>query len=136
MSIYKTDAGKELMELIFDGKICPYCKAPTVFVDSIEVYQKSYGMIYLCRPCGAWCGIHKDSKAKSLGRLANAELREWKKKAHDAFDPIWKSNYKSRHEAYEWLSNQLRIPREYTHIGYFGVDTCKIVVELFKNELK
>ncbi len=126
----------ELLEAIMNGKICPYCKHPTVFVDSIEVYRKkSYGMIYLCRPCQAWVGIHKDSKAAALGRLANAELREWKKKAHDAFDPIYKSNQMSRAQAYEWLSQKLNIPRHYTHIGFFGVETCKRVVSLCKKEL-
>jgi len=123
-------------KLIFAGKICPYCKNPTVFVDSSEVYNKSYGMIYLCRPCSAWVGIHKDSKAKSLGRLANAELREWKKKAHAAFDPIYKSNYKTRHEAYDWLSIVLKIPRHYTHIGYFNLETCKKVVEICLKEMQ
>jgi uncharacterized protein YbaR (Trm112 family) len=126
----------ELLEKILKGLICPYCKQPTVFVDSEEVYQKSYGMIYLCRPCKAWVGIHKDSERAALGRIANAELREWKKKAHAAFDPIWKSNLMNRHNAYEWLSQQLKLPRHYTHIGFFGVDTCKRVVALCKKELE
>lgn len=125
----------ELLEKILKGQICPYCKQPTVFVDSAEVYQKSYGMIYLCRPCKSWVGIHPDSERAALGRLANAELREWKKKAHAAFDPIFKSNHMSRSAAYEWLSEKLKIPRHYTHIGFFGVETCKRVVELCKKEL-
>lgn len=125
----------ELKE-IFEGKICPYCKQPTEFVDSIEVYQKSYGMIYLCRPCKSWVGIHPDSEAAALGRLANAELREWKKKAHDAFDPIWKSNLMNREQAYDWLSEKLKVPRHYTHIGFFGVETCKKLVTICKKELE
>lgn len=129
-------AMKEMFELIFTGKICPYCKGETEFVDSSEVYRESHGMIYLCRPCKSWVGIHKDSERAALGRLANAELREWKKKAHDAFDPIWKSNLKSREQAYDWLSEKLGVPRHYTHIGFFGVETCKKLVAICKKELE
>jgi hypothetical protein len=101
----------------------------------VEVYGTSYGMIYLCRPCSAWTGTHKPEPKKALGRLANSELREWKKKAHAAFDPLWKSNYMNRHEAYAWLSKQLNIPAEYCHIGMFGVETCKALVIVCKKEL-
>jgi len=124
----------EMMQLIFKAEICPYCKENTEYVDSSCIYGKSYGMIYLCRKCRAWVGVHKGTD-KALGRLANDELREWKKKAHAAFDPIWKSNLKNRHQAYAWVSEQLNIPPEFTHIGMFGVDTCKKLVELCKKEL-
>lgn len=121
---------------IFEGKICPYCKQPSQYVDSKIIWGKSYGMIYYCQPCQSWVGVHKDEPEKALGRLANAELRELKKEAHAAFDPIWKSNMKSRHDAYTWLSEQLGIPRDYTHIGYFGVETCKKVITICKLELQ
>lgn len=64
--------------------ICPYCGRSAEFVDSIAVYRRSYGMIYLCRPCDAYVGVHGRSDTP-LGRLANAELRRWKIAAHDAF---------------------------------------------------
>jgi hypothetical protein len=35
-------------------------------------------------------GCHKGT-TKPLGRLADAELREWKKRAHAAFDPVWQA---------------------------------------------
>lgn len=120
---------------IIKGNICPYCKQPPKLVDSSVIYGKSYGMIYYCQPCDAYCGVHKGTTIP-LGRLANKELREWKRKAHDAFDPIYKSNYMTRKEAYSWLSQKLKLPRDYTHIGMFGVETCKKVVELCKKELE
>jgi len=123
-------------KLIFEGKVCPYCKKPSEYVkDSSVVFSRDFGPIYYCKSCAAWCGCHKDEPKKSLGRLANAELRELKKEAHAAFDPVWKSNLKNRHQAYAWLSEQLNIPPEFTHIGMFGLDTCKKVVELCKKEL-
>ena len=131
---------------------CPYCNAPAVLVDSAEVYHgNSYGMIWLCRPCQAWVGVHKGSD-KPLGRLANKELRDWKIRAHAVFDPIWKEkarrrqaggvgksgrpggpHYKpayARISAYKWLAEQLGLEREETHIGMFDVETCKRVVEI------
>lgn len=69
------------MDEIFTGKICPYCGKPTEFVDSSVIYGRSYGMIYLCRDCRAYVGVHKGTN-QALGRLANAELRDAKKEAH------------------------------------------------------
>lgn len=116
---------------IMKGKVCPYCKRRSVFVDSSEVYGTSYGMIYLCRPCKAWVGVHKGTN-KSLGRLANSNLREYKKEAHKYFDQIWKSGKMTRHGAYKWLSNELHIKKEFTHIGMFNEETCQKVINLSK----
>lgn len=121
---------------IISGKICPYCNQKTVYVDSSEVYSKSYGMIYLCRPCGAWVGVHKGTN-KALGRLANKELREAKKFAHAFFDPLWKrkmkqglSKSKARSRAYIWLADEMGLDVNKTHIGMFDVDQCKKVVDI------
>lgn len=132
----------ELQKEIIAGKICPYCKSKTKFVDSSEVYYgKSFGMIYLCKPCEAYVGVHKGT-AKALGRLANKSLREAKKKAHYWFDQLWKSPrntvrdmVRERVRRYKWLSKQLGIPKEYTHIGMFGNETCHRVVVRSKLEL-
>ena len=59
---------------------CDYCGRETEYVDSKVIYGKSYGKIYLCRNCMAYVGVHKGTD-KPLGRLANAELRNWKKAA-------------------------------------------------------
>lgn len=73
-----------------------------------------------------------------MGGLANAELRKAKMEAHAAFDPLWKrkiekegcSKGKSRRAGYRWLSEQLGIPYEKTHIGYMNLDECRKVVEV------
>lgn len=123
----------ERQEKIIAGKICPYCGNSSVFVDSAEIYGKSFGMIYLCRPCDSYVGVHKGTD-QALGRLANRELREWKKRAHHVFDLVWKSGKMKRGEAYSWLSEQLGIPKKYTHIGMFSVETCKKVVDLINKQ--
>lgn len=114
---------------------CDYCHRLTEFVDSSEVYGTSYGMIYLCRPCKAWVGVHKGSD-KPLGRLADASLRQWKQNAHNAFDPLWKyGRFRGRRNAaYAWLAEQMGLPVEETHIGMMDVPQCKQVVEICINE--
>lgn len=113
--------------------ICPYCNSQAEYVDSIEVYRsRSYGMIYICFPCKAYVGVHKGTD-RPLGRLANAELRQWKIKAHDAFDPLWKSKEMTRGKAYKWLRDNLGIPKEDCHIGKMDVAMCMNVVDLFKH---
>lgn len=128
--------------------VCPYCHQNTEYVSSEVVYGgRDFGMIYLCKMCEAWVGVHKGSR-EPLGRLANKELREWKIKAHDAFDPLWQAkltkrrkergHYKkawARNSGYRWLAEQLGITREECHIGMFDIETCKKVVEICKPHL-
>lgn len=114
---------------------CPYCGRQAEFVDSKVVYGKSYGMIYLCRNCMAYVGVHKGTD-KPLGRLANAELRYWKKAAHAAFDPLWQYGFfKGRRKAaYRWLAKKMDLPLEETHIGMFDVSQCKRVIKILEKE--
>lgn len=121
----------ETQTAIIQGKICPYCKGKTEYVDSSVIYGKSYGMIYLCSPCDAYCGVHWGTD-KSLGRLANKELRKAKIEAHKYFDVIWKEGHEERGEVYKHLANHLKLPVEYCHIGMFSVKTCQKVVDWSK----
>lgn len=116
--------------------ICDYCGKPAQFVDSALVYHgHSYGMVYYCPDCQAWVGVHKGTD-RPLGRLADAELRRWKRIAHMNFDRIWRNNRRmSRKKAYEWLSSQMGLPAEETHIGMFDVGRCKEVIALCKKRL-
>lgn len=113
---------------------CDYCGEPADYVDSAVVYGgSSYGMIYYCKPCDAYVGVHKGSD-KPKGRLANANLRFWKKNAHAAFDALWKDGRMSRSQAYSWLSSKMGLPPQLTHIGMFDVAQCKQVVDIMKTE--
>lgn len=115
--------------------LCDYCGRPAKYVDSKTVYGRSYGMLYLCECCNAYVGVHKGTNVP-LGRLANAELRHWKRTAHAFFDPFWKvGQFKhQRNAAYRWLSEQMGLPQEKTHIGMFDVDQCKQVIDICQRE--
>lgn len=108
---------------------CPYCGSSAEYKDSKAIYGRSYGMVYHCPPCDAYVGVHKGTD-KPLGRLADKELREYKKKAHSAFDPMWQSGRFRRNQAYGWLSEQMGLTRDETHIGMFDIDRCKQVIDI------
>jgi len=119
--------------------VCPYCGRPAELVDIQVIYGKSYGLIWLCRPCEAWVGTHKNSKKHApLGRLANEELRNWKKRAHERFDLLWQRKVRkegctvtaARRAAYKWLAEQLGISMRACHIGRFDVEQCKRTVAI------
>ena len=131
----------EHQELIYSGKICPYCDSETKKVTEEFIYNKTYsGNKMICcvnfPKCNSYCGTHKEDES-SLGRLADSSLRQYKKVAHSCFDPIWKDHkVLSRKQAYSWLSEKLEIPVEYTHIGYFNIETCKRVITICSEYLK
>lgn len=116
---------------------CDYCGRKAEFVDSKIVYGRSYGKIYLCKNCMAYVGVHKGTD-KPLGRLANAELRYWKKAAHAVFDPLWKYGRFRGHRdvAYAWLAQKMHLPPEETHIGMFDVNQCRYAIKIIKENEK
>jgi len=126
---------------VLAGLVCPYCGGNTEYVNGSSVWKDDTRMIYLCRPCKAWVGVHKGTD-QALGRVANADLRALKKLAHRWFDPIAVeglindfytttiTGMGTREKAYYWLAGQMNIKKEYCHIGMFGEDECKRVIAI------
>lgn len=120
---------------------CPYCGADAELVTGDMIYPHRPDLhsknFWRCAPCRAWVGCHGSSE-NALGRLANAELRAWKARAHAAFDPLWQrkmkresiSKKKARGAGYAWLGRQLGVGADECHIGLFDIETCKRVVEI------
>jgi hypothetical protein len=120
---------------------CPYCGRPAKAVDGTSIYpnrpELAHKMFWRCDPCSAWVGCHAGTMV-ALGRLANAELRAAKQRAHVAFDPLWQGKMKrdgcskaeARSAGYQWLAAQLGIETQACHIGMFDVDQCQRVVEV------
>lgn len=120
--------------------LCPYCGAQALLVDDTEIYPRSYGgKVWLCRPCCAWVGCHKNSSNNvPLGRLAKSNLRQLKIKAHALFDPLWKAAIKhrgwtqahARGKAYSWLSQKMNIPRAECHIGMMDEQRVQLAIDV------
>lgn len=114
---------------------CPYCEAVSELVGGDVIYPHRPDLankwFYRCLPCDAYVGCHPGTQ-KPLGRLANAELRRAKSRAHAAFDPLWKNGPMKRSHAYQFLSKRLGIPVQDCHIGMFDLETCQKVLEVLK----
>jgi len=110
--------------------ICPHCGEEAVLVDSIKVYRKSYGNIWLCwnyPQCNSYVGVHKETN-EPLGILGNANERFWRKEAHSAFDPLWMGDTDStRSEAYRKVKVIMRAQKD-IHIGEADEAQCKKII--------
>lgn len=115
--------------------ICNYCGKLAEYIDSKEIYGKSYGMIYICRPCDAYVGVHEGT-TKPKGKLANLNLRRLRIRAHKEFDTIWKEGeYKGRrNDAYTWLANKMNLKKQDTHIGMFNENQCRKVISIMRKK--
>ncbi len=69
-------------------------------------------------------------KAEPGSSLAKARIA-----AHSAFDVLWQNEYMTRSEAYEWLADQLGIPKQDCHMLYFDEETCIGVAQLCEGEI-
>jgi hypothetical protein len=109
-------------------KQCPYCGGKVFLRDSSIIYNgTSYGLVYICgnygNGCDAFVGVHKGTN-RELGTLANAPLRELRKKCHSKFDELWKSGEFTRREAYHWLHEAMELSKRQAHIAKFDDMQC------------
>ena len=54
---------------------------------------------------------------------------------HHYLDQLWGSGRYSRYSTYTWLSRQLGIPRELTHVGMSDIDQCNRIAEICRERL-
>lgn len=111
--------------------ICPKCNKPAPWVENKEKYGRNYGksyMCYFCKPCGTYVGCHNNTE-KPLGTMADKETMEWRKKAHNVIDPLWKSGVYKRKEIYQMLSLEFRTE---IHIGESNIKRCKEIIEFIE----
>ena len=119
---------------------CPYCGKPSKLVGGNVIYPHRPDLagkwFWHCSPCDAYVGCHPTTTGKKpLGRLANAELRAAKMKAHAAIDPYWREGRLSRHEVYANLAVLMNLHKREAHIGMFDVEQCRKAIHLGNNAL-
>lgn len=110
---------------------CRLCGAECKVVNNSTIYGKPYGewpWAVLCTGCGAYVGLHPFT-AIPLGTVALAPLREARKAAKRAFNPLWRNGAAmTRTEAYAWLAGELGLPVNECHIGWFEIDQCNAAI--------
>lgn len=100
-----------------------------------EQRRSVYGIFWRCPefPCDWRVGAHQDT-GRPLGTPADSVIREARKAAHQAFDPLWthhkRGKVRHRLRAYAWLARQLEMPVEECHIARFDRETCERVVRV------
>ncbi len=113
---------------------CPECDGRMILRKSNKYPRPFYGCTRFPK-CRATHGAHPNGAP--LGIPANAETKQWRIKAHTAFDPLWgrDDQYVSNRQgnrivAYRWLAHQLGIPdwQRDCHIGMFNIEQCQQVI--------
>lgn len=91
----------------------------------------TYGKFWACTGYPRCKGRHGAHQATGLplGTPTDEAGIEARKRAHAAFDPIWKSGDMRRHEAYLWLTRALGATKQ-VHIGDMSKEDCERVIRL------
>ena len=101
--------------------------------------EGKFGLFYGCTnypECTCAHGAHKEGGAP-LGIPANRETKDWRIKAHDAFDQLWKvKKVMKRKEAYKWMAESMELPSEEAHIGMFDISQCQKLIDLVFQKIK
>lgn len=112
---------------------CPECKVKSRM--RLKLSPK-FGYFYGCEnwpDCGCVHSAHQDT-GKPMGKPADELTRKMRKKAHYAFDKIWKRTDMKRESVYKWLALQLGIPKKKCHISLMDYDQCEGIIELCKRK--
>ncbi|WP_157783647.1 zinc-finger-containing protein [Bradyrhizobium liaoningense] len=80
--------------------------------------ETQYGVRSSC--CGLW--------SWGDAPLVDAATHEARRKAHEAFDQVWKSGKHTRSEAYRLLARRLNLPMARCHIKLMNAETAARVI--------
>lgn len=116
---------------------CNICGGPVTYESNARIYGRQYGSgyCYRCESCGAYVGTHKPHPMKALGLLADEPMRTGKKMCHALFDLHWQGKPKARkkrNDLYSWLAEQMGIPTDECHFGYFDIDQLRRAYKILR----
>lgn len=119
--------------------VCNICGGEVEYIPNRKLYGKALGSgyCYHCTSCGAYVGTHKPRPKEAMGILSNARMRSGKSFCHAMFDKRWRSapnKRKARTQQYEWLAEQMGIPVEECHFGYFDLEQLRQAYRILRND--
>ena len=118
--------------------VCNLCGGKVILMDNANIYGKSYGSgkCYFCTNCHAFVGTHKPWPDIALGVLSDSRMRAGRRYCHALFDSLWngskKNRSRKRQAAYDWLTEQMGIPRNMGHFGYFDLQQLRQAYRILK----
>lgn len=77
---------------------------------------------------------HQAHDLRPYARSSGEKLRVWKQRAHEAFDPLWRTGPLTRNEAYAWMARAMGLPRRRAHIGMFSMRQCRKLIRILRRE--
>ena len=121
------------MKVYLQPTTCNLCGGNVIYTTNDRIYGKKYGSgyCYLCTACGAYVGTHRPRPKEALGILANERMKKGKRTCHEIFDKLWK-NGRERRGLYAKLAEEMGIPVEMCHFGYFDMEQLKRAYKILK----
>ena len=121
------------MKVYLQPTTCNLCGGNVIYTTNDRIYGKKYGSgyCYLCTACGAYVGTHRPRPKEALGILANERMKKGKRVCHEIFDKLWK-NARERRVLYAKLAEEMGIPVELCHFGYFDMEQLKQAYKILK----
>ena len=119
-------------------EVCNLCGGKVIYTSNARVYHgREYGSgyCYLCLACGAYVGTHKPHPKEALGLLADERMRKGKIMCHALYDAMWKGKKHEKRERdalYRWLAEEMAIPVEDCHFGYFNIEQLRQAYRILK----
>lgn len=104
---------------------CGECGSPMILRNS------KFGLFYGCSrypDCKGTASAHQNS-GKPMGIPADQETKEWRVKAHEAFDKLWKEWGYKRKEAYKLLQTMMNLSEKEAHIAKFNKEQCQELIK-------
>lgn len=124
------------------GPLCPYCNCHSILRPAVYIYPTRPDIdktMWVCKnypDCDAYVGTHAFGAWQNfpLGRLADRELRDLKKKCHILLDHKWKAHKVPRTDMYLWVQRIMGLSEPQAHIGELDSNQCYKLMEAL-NEL-
>ncbi len=118
-----------------EGLFCADCGGALLISEKPAAWTGPSRWVYLCqnRPqCRGLLSAHDNGSP--MGEPAPAHIRQARRKAHAAFDELWRharNRGATRKRAYAWLARRLDLTEDDCHIGQMSnPDMLARVVEL------
>lgn len=119
---------------------CGECNAPMILRHTTKHRYKDTDkprLFFGCQnypDCRGTHGAHPDGTP--VGIPANYETKQWRIKAHDAFDGWRDRNFLNRSRSYHQLSAAMGKKDGQIHIGECDIADCKKIIELCEQGLE
>lgn len=114
--------------------LCPYCNRKARLITGKQLYRSikriKHYRFWRCDSCDAHAKCSRDGKP--IGSLANAELRQLRRKAHDLMEWIVASGTMDESELHKMLCQSVGRKSKRVMLVHYSKDDCQAIVDLLE----